>query len=61
VAIRVIPNVSDRHYRFRLKIDEIDIKLVRMYFELFSKEDLLDESGNVLHYINKGVDKQWKR
>ena len=25
------------------KIDEIDMKLVRLYFELFSKEDLLDE------------------
>jgi len=27
----------------QIKIDEIDMKLVRMYFELFSKEDLLDE------------------
>ena len=25
------------------KIDEIDMELVRLYFELFSKEDLLDE------------------
>ena len=27
----------------QIKIDEIDMELVRMYFELFSKEDLLDE------------------
>jgi len=27
----------------QIKIDEIDMDLVRMYFELFSKEDLLDE------------------
>jgi predicted nucleotidyltransferase len=27
----------------RIKIDEIDIELVRNYFQLFSKEDLLDE------------------
>jgi hypothetical protein len=27
----------------QIKINEIDMKLVRMYFELFSKEDLLDE------------------
>jgi len=27
----------------QVKIGEIDMELVRMYFELFSKEDLLDE------------------
>ena len=27
----------------QIKIDEIDMELVRLYFELFSKEDLLDE------------------
>jgi len=27
----------------QIKIDEIDMELVRMYFELFGKEDLLDE------------------
>jgi len=27
----------------QIKIDELDMELVRMYFELFSKEELLDE------------------
>ncbi len=40
---RLSVDAPDIQRILQIKLDEIDMELVRMYFELFSKEDLLDE------------------
>jgi len=42
-ANRLPVDAPDIQRILQIKIDEIDMELVRMYFELFNKEDLLDE------------------